>query len=135
MLGSMLAGLAESPGQRVIYKGRQFNEYRGMGALGAMIKGSADRYSQKSTTEKQKLVPEGVEGRVPYRGHLGDFVYQLVGGLRAGMGYCGTKNIEELRAKAKFVGISPASVGESHPHDIQIIKEAPNYSASMPLES
>ncbi len=135
MLGSMLAGLDESPGQRVIYKGRQFKEYRGMGSLGAMIKGSADRYSQKSTTEKQKLVPEGVEGRVPYRGHLGDFVYQLVGGLRAGMGYCGTKNIEELRAKAKFVGISPASVGESHPHDIQIIKEAPNYSASMPLES
>lgn len=135
MLGSLLAGLAESPGQRVIYKGRQFKEYRGMGSLGAMVKGSADRYGQKSSTEKQKLVPEGVEGRVPYRGHLGDFIYQMVGGLRAGMGYCGTRNIEEMRKNAKFVRISSASVSESHPHDIQIIKEAPNYSASMPLES
>ena len=135
MVGSLFAGLAESPGQRVIYKGRQFKEYRGMGSLGAMVKGSADRYGQESSTRKDKLVPEGVEGRVPYRGHLGDFVYQLVGGLRAGMGYCGTKNITELRTKAKFVRISSASVSESHPHDIQIIKEAPNYSATLPFES
>jgi IMP dehydrogenase len=135
MIGSLFAGLEESPGQLVIYKGRQFKEYRGMGSLGAMVKGSADRYGQESLAEKQKLVPEGVEGRVPYRGHLGEFVYQLVGGLRAGMGYCGARNIAELRTKAKFVAITPASVSESHPHDIQITKEAPNYSASLPFES
>ncbi|GAI49397.1 unnamed protein product, partial [marine sediment metagenome] len=97
MLGSLFAGLKESPGQLVIYKGRQFKEYRGMGSLGAMVKGSADRYSQKRATEKDKLVPEGVEGRVPYRGTLADFVYQLVGGLRAGMGYCGAQSIDQLR--------------------------------------
>ncbi len=135
MLGSLFAGLAESPGQRVIYKGRQFKEYRGMGSLGAMVKGSADRYGQKGVSEKDKLVPEGVEGRVPYRGHLSDFVYQLVGGLRAGMGYCGTMDINKLRKEAKFVRISSASVQESHPHDIQIIKESPNYSTSLPFES
>jgi IMP dehydrogenase len=135
MLGSLLAGLAESPGQLVIYKGRQFKEYRGMGSLGAMVKGSADRYGQKSTSKKDKLVPEGVEGRVPYRGHLSDYIYQMVGGLRAGMGYCGTKTIAEFRKEAKFVQVSPASASESHPHDIQIIKESPNYSASLPLES
>ena len=134
MIGSLFAGLEESPGQLVIYKGRQFKEYRGMGSLGAMVKGSADRYGQSSTTEIGKLVPEGVEGRVPYRGTLGDFVYQLVGGLRAGMGYCGTRNIEELRTKTRFVRVSAASVSESHPHDIQITKEAPNYSASLPFE-
>ncbi len=133
MLGSLFAGLKESPGQLVIYKGRQFKEYRGMGSLGAMIKGSADRYGQKSSTVENKLIPEGVEGRVPYRGTLSDFVYQLVGGLRAGMGYCGAQNIEELRKNAKFVRISSASVSESHPHDIQITKEAPNYSASEPF--
>ncbi|MBN1795707.1 MAG: IMP dehydrogenase [Sedimentisphaerales bacterium] len=135
MLGSLFAGLDESPGQLVIYKGRQFKEYRGMGSLGAMVKGSADRYGQKNTADKDKLVPEGVEGRVPYRGHLDDFVYQLVGGLRAGMGYCGTKNIDELRKNTEFVRVSTAAVSESHPHDIQIIKESPNYSASLPLES
>jgi IMP dehydrogenase len=134
MIGSLFAGLKESPGQLVIYKGRQFKEYRGMGSLGAMVKGSADRYGQSSSTEAGKLVPEGVEGRVPYRGSLGDFVYQLVGGLRAGMGYCGARNIKELMRKARFVRISAASVGESHPHDIQITKEAPNYSASLPFE-
>jgi IMP dehydrogenase len=134
MLGSLFAGLKESPGQLVIYKGRQFKEYRGMGSLGAMVKGSADRYGQKSATSKEKLVPEGVEGRVPYRGALSDFVYQLVGGLRAGMGYCGARNIEELKTKAKFVRVTHASVSESHPHDIQITKEAPNYSASLPFE-
>ena len=130
MLGSMLAGLAESPGQLVFYKGRQFKEYRGMGSLGAMVKGSADRYGQKSTADKNKLVPEGVEGRVPYRGLLGDYIYQLVGGLRAGMGYCGTKNVELLRSDAKFMRITTASVSESHPHDISITKESPNYTES-----
>lgn len=134
MIGSLFAGLKESPGQLVIYKGRQFKEYRGMGSLGAMVKGSAERYGQKSSTHKSKLVPEGVEGRVPYRGMLGDFVYQLVGGLRAGMGYCGAKSIEELMNTGKFVRISAASVSESHPHDIQITKEAPNYSAAVPFE-
>jgi len=134
MLGSLFAGLKESPGQLVIYKGRQFKEYRGMGSLGAMVQGSAERYAQKSSTEKDKLVPEGVEGRVPYRGTLDDFVYQLVGGLRAGMGYCGARNIEELRRTSRFVRVSPASVSESHPHDIQITKEAPNYSAAVPFE-
>ncbi len=129
MLGSLFAGLEESPGQLIIYKGRQFKEYRGMGSLGAMVKGSAERYGQRSSAGTDKLVPEGVEGRVPYRGTLGDFVYQLVGGLRAGMGYCGARNIEELRKDGRFVRISAASVGESHPHDIQITKEAPNYSA------
>ncbi len=134
MIGSLFAGLKESPGQLVIYKGRQFKEYRGMGSLGAMVKGSADRYGQSSATESSKLVPEGVEGRVPYRGVLGDFVYQLVGGLRAGMGYCGARNIDELRKNTRFVRISAASISESHPHDIQITKEAPNYSGTLPLE-
>jgi len=134
MIGSLFAGLKESPGQLVIYKGRQFKEYRGMGSLGAMVKGSAERYGQKSSSEQDKLVPEGVEGRVPYRGMLDAFVYQLVGGLRAGMGYCGARNIEELRKKSRFVRISAASVAESHPHDIQITKEAPNYSAAVPFE-
>ena len=134
MLGALFAGLKESPGQLVIYKGRQFKEYRGMGSLGAMVKGSAERYGQKSSVAKEKLVPEGVEGRVPYRGMLGDFVYQLVGGLRAGMGYCGTPTIEDLRKNGSFVRVSSASVSESHPHDIQITKEAPNYLASEALE-
>jgi len=134
MIGSLFAGLKESPGQLVIYKGRQFKEYRGMGSLGAMVKGSAERYGQRSSTEQDKLVPEGVEGRVPYRGALGGFVYQLVGGLRAGMGYCGARTIEELKKKGRFVCISHASAAESHPHDIQITKEAPNYSAAVPFE-
>jgi len=129
MLGSLFAGLKESPGQLVIFKGRQFKEYRGMGSLGAMVKGSAERYGQKSSAAKEKLVPEGVEGRVPYRGTLSEFVYQLVGGLRAGMGYCGARNIEELRKNGRFVRQSKASITESHPHDIQITKESPNYSA------
>jgi IMP dehydrogenase len=134
MIGSLFAGLKESPGQLIIYKGRQFKEYRGMGSLGAMVKGSAERYGQSSQTEAGKLVPEGVEGRVPYRGTLSDFVYQLVGGLRAGMGYVGARNIAELMSKGRFVRVSLASVNESHPHDIQITKEAPNYSASVPFE-
>jgi IMP dehydrogenase len=134
MIGSLFAGLKESPGQLAIYKGRQFKEYRGMGSLGAMVKGSAERYGQKKTTDKGKLVPEGVEGRVPYRGALSDFVYQLVGGLRAGMGYCGARSIEQLRKDSRFIRISPASASESHPHDIQITKEAPNYSTMEPFE-
>jgi len=129
MLGSLFAGLDESPGQTIIYKGRRFKVYRGMGSLGAMVAGSADRYGQSGQTHPDKLVPEGVEGRVPYRGPLGDFVYQLVGGVRAGMGYCGAGTIDELRHDACFVRISAASQVESHPHDIAITHESPNYSA------
>jgi IMP dehydrogenase len=128
MLGSLLAGLAESPGQIIIYRGRSFKTYRGMGSIGAMVAGSSDRYQQ--ATDGGKLVPEGVEGRVPYKGPLGPFVYQLVGGLRAGMGYCGSRNIEELRTRTRFILVSGASVQESHPHDIVITQEAPNYSSS-----
>ena len=134
MLGSLFAGLAESPGQLVIYKGRQFKEYRGMGSIGAMVQGSADRYGQDKSTEQDKLVPEGVEGRVPYRGMLSSYVYQLVGGIRAGMGYCGTPTIDELRKNAKFVRTSAATVNESHPHDILITKESPNYSGYESFE-
>ncbi|MBL7214614.1 MAG: IMP dehydrogenase [Phycisphaerae bacterium] len=134
MLGSLFAGLAESPGQLVIYKGRQFKEYRGMGSIGAMVQGSADRYGQDKGTEQDKLVPEGVEGRVPYRGTLSSYVYQLVGGIRAGMGYCGTPTIEGLRHNAKFVRTSAATVNESHPHDILITKESPNYSGYESFE-
>jgi IMP dehydrogenase len=129
MLGGLLAGLAESPGQMIIYKGRSFKTYRGMGSLGAMMSGSGDRYRQQSNGAGGKLVPEGVEGRVPYKGPLAPFVYQLVGGLRAGMGYCGTRNIEELRTRTRFILVSGASVQESHPHDIAITQEAPNYSS------
>jgi IMP dehydrogenase len=129
MLGSLLAGLAESPGELIIYKGRSFKTYRGMGSLGAMVAGSKDRYRQSEEAGRDKLVPEGVEGRVPYKGQLGPFVYQLVGGLRAGMGYCGTRNIEELRTRSRFIKVSAAAVQESHPHDIAITQEAPNYSS------
>ena len=135
MMGSLFAGLDESPGELVIYQGRRYKTYRGMGSMGAMIHGSKDRYGQGSVSESKKLVPEGVEGRVPYRGPLGDFVYQMVGGLRAGMGYCGTSNIEALRSKARFCRVSAASMAESHPHDIHITKEAPNYSVEYAGES
>ncbi len=128
MMGSLFAGLDESPGELVIHQGRRYKTYRGMGSMGAMVQGSKDRYGQAGVKETSKLVPEGVEGRVPYRGPLGDFVYQMVGGLRAGMGYCGTKNIDELRHHARFCRISGASMAESHPHDITITKESPNYS-------
>jgi IMP dehydrogenase len=134
MLGGLLAGLAESPGQTIIYKGRTFKTYRGMGSLGAMVGGSADRYRQGEGTVA-KLVPEGVEGRVPYKGNLAPFVYQMVGGLRAGMGYCGTRNIEELRTRARFILVTAASVQESHPHDILITQEAPNYSSRGAMAS
>ncbi|MEE1060266.1 MAG: IMP dehydrogenase [Ruminococcus sp.] len=127
MVGSLVAGCEESPGENEIYQGRQFKVYRGMGSLGAMGKGSSDRYFQASNN---KFVPEGVEGRVPYKGLLGDTIYQLMGGLRAGMGYTGCATIAELHQKAQFVRISGAGLRESHPHDIQITKEAPNYSYS-----
>jgi len=131
MLGSLLAGLAESPGQTIIYKGRSFKTYRGMGSIGAMMAGSKDRYRQDGggAAQRDKLVPEGVEGRVPYKGPLAPFVFQLVGGLRAGMGYCGARNIEELRTRTRFILVSAAAVQESHPHDIAITQEAPNYSS------
>ena len=125
MVGSLVAGCAESPGDNEIYQGRQFKVYRGMGSLGAMGKGSADRYFQASNN---KFVPEGVEGRVPYKGPLSDTIYQMLGGLRAGMGYTGCATIKDLHEKARFVQISGAGLRESHPHDIQITKEAPNYS-------
>ena len=128
MLGGLLAGLQESPGEMILYHGRTFKVYRGMGSLGAMVKGSSERYGQDARQHPKKLVPEGIEGRVPFKGSLGPFVYQLVGGLRAGMGYCGTRTIEELRTKAQFIQVSAASVRESHPHDIAITQEAPNYS-------
>ena len=128
MIGGLLAGVAESPGETVLYQGRTFKAYRGMGSLGAMVKGSSDRYGQRGGLQ-DKLVPEGVEGRVPFKGPLSTFVYQLVGGLRAGMGYCGTKTIEELRRDGRFIQVSAASVREGHPHDIVVTQEAPNYTA------
>ena len=128
MIGGLFAGLAESPGETILYQGRSFKVYRGMGSLGAMMAGSSERYRQRGDRRPDKLVPEGVEGRVPFKGPLSDFVYQLVGGLRAGMGYCGTQTIEELRTKTRFIQISAAGVRESHPHDIAITQEATNYS-------
>lgn len=128
MMGSLFAGLDESPGKMIIYRGRRFKTYRGMGSMDAMLAGSADRYSQEGIQDRKRLVPEGVEGRVPYRGSLADFVYQLIGGLKSGMDHCGTHNIEQMRAKAKFLRVSAATVVENHPHDIQITHEAPNYS-------
>ena len=128
MIGGLFAGLAESPGEQILYQGRAFKRYRGMGSMGAMAKGSSERYRQSTSGEPSKLVPEGVEGRVPFKGKLGPYVYQLVGGLRAGMGYCGTPSIERLRTDAQFIRVSAASVRESHPHDIAITQEAPNYS-------
>ncbi|MBR1553841.1 MAG: IMP dehydrogenase [Oscillospiraceae bacterium] len=128
MLGSLLAGCEEAPGETEIYQGRQFKVYRGMGSLGAMANGSTDRYFQEGA---KKLVPEGVEGRVPYKGVLADTIFQLIGGIRAGMGYCGCPTIPELWEKAQFVRITGAGLKESHPHDIYITKEAPNYSAQI----
>ncbi|MBQ7095727.1 MAG: IMP dehydrogenase [Clostridia bacterium] len=126
MVGSLLAGCEESPGEEELYQGRRFKSYRGMGSMAAMAKGSADRYFQTGT---KKLVPEGVEGRVPFKGAMGDTVFQLMGGLRSGMGYCGTETIEELKKNGKFVKITGAGLIESHPHDIHITKEAPNYTS------
>lgn len=135
MLGGLLAGLEESPGEMILYQGRSFKRYRGMGSMGAMVKGSSERYRQSvgddhgSKKTVQKLVPEGVEGRVAFKGHLHSFLYQLVGGLRAGMGYLGVQTIEQLRTEPRFIKISAASVRENHPHDIAITQEAPNYTA------
>ena len=128
MIGSLFAGLDESPGEPITFQGRKYKAYRGMGSLGAMNNGSADRYNQKGQ-EPGKLVPEGVEGRVPCKGPLEVYLYQLVGGVRSGMGYCGARTVEELRQKAKFVRISTATIRENHPHDVEITQEAPNYSA------
>jgi IMP dehydrogenase len=128
MIGSLFAGTDESPGETIIYQGRSFKTYRGMGSLGAMKDGSSDRYFQEG---QKKLVPEGVEGKVPYKGPLADTVYQLVGGLRSGMGYCGTPTIKDLREKSQFMKITSAGLIESHPHDISITKESPNYNSAQ----
>ncbi len=127
MLGSLLAGVSESPGETEIFQGRRFKVYRGMGSVAAMVLGSKDRYFQE---DNKKFVPEGIEGRLPYKGPLSDTIYQLVGGIRSGMGYCGTKDLYELRENAQFVKMTGAGLRESHPHDVQITKEAPNYSLS-----
>jgi IMP dehydrogenase len=126
MIGSLFAGTEEAPGETVLYQGRTFKEYRGMGSLGAMKQGSRDRYFQDEF-EERKLVPEGIEGRVPYKGSLSGLVAQLVGGVRAGMGYLGSPDIETLQRTARFVRISSAGLRESHAHDVIITKEAPNY--------
>ncbi|HPT69694.1 MAG TPA: IMP dehydrogenase, partial [Syntrophomonas sp.] len=124
MLGNLLAGTDESPGEEIMLQGRRFKVYRGMGSMGAMVEGSSDRYFQE---DAQKLVPEGIEGRTPYKGAVSETVFQLVGGLRAGMGYCGVANIKEMQEKTRFIKISNAGLAESHPHDVVITKEAPNY--------
>ena len=127
MLGSLFAGCEESPGEKLLYEGRAYKVYRGMGSLGAMEQGSRDRYFQAGEDNVEKLVPEGIEGRVPYKGSLAESVHQLIGGLRSGMGYCGCANLRELRTRTRFLKISPAGLRESHPHEVQISKEAPNY--------
>ena len=127
MIGSMFAGVDESPGDTIIYEGRKFKTYRGMGSIEAMQAGSKDRYFQGNQQDSKKLVPEGIVGRVPYKGTLSEVMYQIIGGLRAGMGYTGSPNVEALK-KAKFIRITSAGVRESHPHDVTITREAPNYS-------
>jgi IMP dehydrogenase len=127
IMGSLFAGLSESPGEIIYYQGRSFKAYRGMGSIGAMVKGGKSRYRQDGVDIPGKLVPEGVEGRVPHRGSLADCVYQMVGGVRAGMGYIGAKKISDIRDRAVFIRISSASATEGHPHDINITHEAPNY--------
>lgn len=130
MAGSLFAGVEESPGETIILNGRKFKSYRGMGSLEAMQQGSKDRYFQDTEDDIKKLVPEGIVAQVPYKGNLGEVIYQLAGGLRAGMGYCGAKDIEALR-KSKFVRITSAGVRENHPHDVTITREAPNYSRGL----
>ena len=127
MAGSLLAGTEESPGEKILFEGRVYKSYRGMGSLGAMVGGSKDRYFQADVEETEKLVPEGIEGRVPYKGSVYDVLYQLVGGLRSGMGYCGCDSIPCFQQQARFVRVTSAGMRESHPHDVQITKEAPNY--------
>jgi IMP dehydrogenase len=126
MIGSLFAGTSETPGEIILYEGRSFKIYRGMGSIEAMKEGSRDRYAQEGV-EESKLVAEGIEGRVPYKGHLSESIYQLIGGLRSGMGYTGVENIADLKRKAKFIQVSLAGLKESHPHDVTITKEAPNY--------
>jgi IMP dehydrogenase len=127
MIGGLFAGTEESPGEKILYQGRSYKEYRGMGSIGAMLEGSSSRYFQEKVFSETKLVPEGVEGRIPYKGTLSFSVHQLLGGLRAGMGYCGCANINELRKKAKFIRVTLSGLKESHAHDVIITKEAPNY--------
>jgi len=127
MIGGLFAGVDESPGEKVLYEGRSYKMYRGMGSIEAMKRGSKDRYFQDAEDDLQKLVPEGIEGRVPYKGPLGDTIFQMIGGLRAAMGYCGARSIGDLKAKGQFVKMTDAGLRESHPHDISITKEAPNY--------
>jgi IMP dehydrogenase len=127
MIGSLLAGTDEAPGEMVLYQGRTYKSYRGMGSLGAMKKGSKDRYGQADIEDLEKLVPEGIEGRVPHRGSASNVIYQLVGGLRAGMGYTGCRTIDELRTNAKFIKQSSQGLRESHVHDVVVTQEAPNY--------
>jgi IMP dehydrogenase len=127
MIGGLFAGLEESPGEKILYEGRAYKIYRGMGSLEAMKQGSRDRYFQDMEDEIQKLVPEGIEGRVPYKGHLSEAVFQMIGGLRAAMGYCGAKSIQEMKRKARFIRMTEAGLKESHPHDVQMTKEPPNY--------
>jgi IMP dehydrogenase len=129
MMGSMLAGTEESPGESLLMEGRRFKVIRGMGSLAAMQDGSADRYFQEGEASPSKLVPEGIEGRVPYKGPVADVIFQLVGGLRSGMGYCGCASVEELRTQTVLVRQTQAGLRESHPHDVVITREAPNYSA------
>jgi len=127
MIGSLFAGTDEAPGEIILYQGRSYKTYRGMGSIGAMREGSKDRYFQEDVSAPQKLVPEGIEGRVPYKGPLRESLYQLVGGLRASMGYLGCATIDEMRTKARFIRISASGLRESHVHDVIITKEAPNY--------
>ena len=127
MVGSLLAGTDESPGETYLFQGRTYKAYRGMGSVGAMARGSADRYFQQEVKDQLKLVPEGIEGQVPYKGPVGHVLHQLVGGLRAGMGYIGAHDISELQSKARFIRISPAAMRESHTHGVHITREAPNY--------
>jgi IMP dehydrogenase len=127
MIGSLFAGSDEAPGEIILYQGRSYKVYRGMGSVGAMRAGSKDRYFQSDVSVDAKLVPEGIEGRVPYRGSLSQSMYQLIGGLRSGMGYCGCRNIAELHSKARFIKITQMGLRESHVHDVIITKEAPNY--------
>jgi len=127
MIGNLLAGAEESPGETILFQGRTYKVYRGMGSLGAMARGSKDRYGQADVNDDDKLVPEGIEGKVPYKGSASAVIHQLLGGLKSGMGYVGAQNIEELQAKARYVQITSQGLRESHVHDVSITKEAPNY--------
>ena len=129
MMGSMFAGTEEAPGETILYQGRSYKLYRGMGSIGAMQDGAADRYFQDPANNADKLVPEGIEGRVPYKGSVLSIIFQLIGGLRSSMGYCGCATIDEMRSKTSFVEITSAGMRESHVHDVSIVKEAPNYQA------